>query len=439
MIGETLQLGLAGLGTVGSGVYETLCRQYKLLEARVQVSFAVKRIAVRDMRRKRDVGVDAALLTDDWRDLVNDPEIDIVIELIGGTAEAYQLIKAALGAGKPVVTGNKAVLAEYGSELFQLSAEKGAPLYFEASCGGGIPIVRSLQSSLICNKVQSIAGIINGTSNYILTSMKEKRIPLREALEQAQALGYAEADPSFDINGWDAAYKALILATLAYGTPLRPDQISVYGIERIESVDFAFAEQLGYAIKLLVVIKRHERNNALELRVQPSFVPKSHLLANVDGVFNAIAVKGDIVGETFFYGRGAGKNPTASAVISDVMLAMRECRLPDYHSGFHPYTKELSILPMDETVTPYYVRFRVKDRMGVIAAIASMFAKYDVGIAATTSTNDTVDKDGEQWNNLIFMVHACKWVRLKYVLRELSAQDDIDRHPVVFRIETFND
>lgn len=439
MIGETLQLGLAGLGTVGSGVYETLCRQYKLLEARVQVSFAVKRIAVRDMRRKRDVGVDAALLTDDWRDLVNDPEIDIVIELIGGTVEAYQLIKAALGAGKPVVTGNKAVLAEYGSELFQLSAEKGAPLYFEASCGGGIPIVRSLQSSLICNKVQSIAGIINGTSNYILTSMKEKRIPLREALEQAQALGYAEADPSFDINGWDAAYKALILATLAYGTPLRPDQISVYGIERIESVDFAFAEQLGYAIKLLVVIKRHERNNALELRVQPSFVPKSHLLANVDGVFNAIAVKGDIVGETFFYGRGAGKNPTASAVISDVMLAMRECRLPDYHSGFHPYTKELSILPMDETVTPYYVRFRVKDRMGVIAAIASMFAKYDVGIAATTSTNDTVDKDGEQWNNLIFMVHACKWVRLKYVLRELSAQDDIDRHPVVFRIETFND
>jgi len=439
MIGETLQLGLAGLGTVGSGVYETLRRHYKLLEARAQVSFAVKRIAVRDMQRKRDADVDAALLTDDWRELVSDPEIDIVIELIGGTAEAYQLIKAALSAGKPVVTGNKAVLAEYGSELFHLSAEKGAPLYFEASCGGGIPIVRSLQSSLICNKVQSIAGIINGTSNYILTSMKEKRIPLREALEQAQALGYAEADPSFDINGWDAAYKALILATLAYGTPLGPEQISVYGIERIESVDFAFAEQLGYAIKLLVVIKRHERNNALELRVQPSFVPKSHLLAKVDGVFNAIAVKGDIVGETIFYGRGAGKNPTASAVISDVMLALREYRLPDYHSGFHPYTKELSILPMDETVTPYYVRFRVKDRMGVIAAIASMFAKYDVGIAATTSTNDTVDKDGEQWNNLIFMVHACKWVRLKYVLRELSAHDDIDRHPVVFRIETFND
>lgn len=439
MIGDTLQLGLAGLGTVGSGVYETLCRNYELLEARAQIPFAVKKIAVGNLNRHREIEVDPALLTDDWRELVNDPDIDIIIELIGGTDEAYKLVKAALQAGKPVVTGNKAVLAQYGSELFTLSAEKGTPLYFEASCGGGIPIVQSLQNSLICNKVEYIAGIINGTSNYILTSMKEQGMPFHVALEQAQKLGFAEADPTFDINGWDAAHKALILAMLAYGTPLNPDKIAVYGIERVESVDFKLADQLGYTIKLLVVIKHHAETDALELRVQPSFVPKEYLLAKVDGVFNAIAVKGDIVGESIFYGRGAGKNPTASAVIGDIVLAMRECRLADYHTGFQPYTKEMSILPMGETVTPYYVRFRVQDRPGVIAAIASKFAKYDVDISATTSTNESVDENGVRRNHLVFMVHACKWVRLKYVLRELADNEYIDRHPAVFRIETFND
>ncbi len=436
---KTLQLGLAGLGTVGTGVYETLCRNHDLLEARAQISFEVRRVAVRDLKRPREVQIDASLLTDDWRDLVADPLIDIIIELIGGTNEAYKLIRAAIEAGKPVVTGNKAVLAEYGSELFRLSAEKGVPLYFEASCGGGIPIVQSLQNSLICNNVQSIIGIINGTSNYILTSMLEKGMPLHEALEHAQQLGFAEADPSFDINGWDAAHKALILAMLAYGTPVTPDKISVYGIERVESVDLSFAERLGYTIKLLVVIKHHAETDQLELRVQPSFVPLTHLLSKVDGVFNAIAVKGDIVGETIFYGRGAGKNPTASAVIGDVVLAMRERRHPDFHTGFRPYTKELSLLPLGETVTPYYVRFHVQDRPGVIAAAASIFAKYDVGISGTSSTFCGCDRNGNPWCNLVFMVHACKWVRLKYALREIGEIDNIDRHPVVFRIETFND
>lgn len=439
MIGETLQLGLAGLGTVGSGVYETLIRNRELLEARAQISYAIRKVAVGNLARKREVDVDPALLTDDWRELVNDPEIDIIIELIGGTDEAYKLVKAALLAGKPVVTGNKAVLAVYGSELFKLSAEQGTPLYFEASCGGGIPIIQSLQNSLICNKVQSVAGIINGTSNYILTSMKEQGLSLKEALANAQRLGFAEADPSFDINGWDAAHKALILAMLAYGTPLSPNLIHVHGIEKVEKVDIAMAEKLGYSIKLLVVIKHHEEQDALELRVQPSFVPGDHLLASVNGVFNAIAVKGDIVGETIFYGRGAGKNPTSSAVIGDVVLAMRECRLNGYHTGFQPYTKELSVLPMSETVTPYYVRFVIHDRPGMIASIAAMFAKYDVSISATSSNFGYVDENGVQYNHLIFMVHACKWVRLKYVLRELRENRVIDRLPVVFRIETFND
>ncbi len=442
MTGKTLQLGLAGLGTVGTGVYETLCRNHELLEARAQMSFAVKRIAVRDLSRPRQVeGVelDPALLTDDWNELIEDEQIDIIIELIGGTTEAYQLIKSSLHAGKPVVTGNKAVLAEYGSELFRLSAEKGVPLYFEASCGGGIPIVQCLQNSLICNNVRSIMGIINGTSNYILSSMRQKGVSLPEALAAAQKAGYAEADPSFDINGWDAAHKALILAMLAYGTPLSPNGISVYGIERVESVDFTFAERLGYTIKLLVVIKHHPETDALELRVQPSFVPQKHLLANVDGVFNAIAVRGDIVGETIFYGRGAGKNPTASAVIGDVVLAMRERLHPEHHTGFTPYTKMMDVLPQAETVTPYYVRFRVLDCPGVIAKIAAIFAQYDISISATSSTEGEVDEAGVRHNDLVFMVHACKWVRLKYALREVRRHEGISPHPAVFRIETFED
>ncbi len=439
MTGKTLQLGLAGLGTVGTGVYETLCRNHELLEARAQIPFELKRIAVRDLSRPREADVDPALLTDDWHELVEDEDIDIIIELIGGTTEAYQLIKAALKAGKPVVTGNKAVLAVYGSELFRLSSEMGTPLYFEASCGGGIPIIQSLQNSLICNNVRSITGIINGTSNYILSSMRRTGVPLREALEAAQKAGYAEADPSFDVNGWDAAHKALILAMLAYGIPLTPDKISVYGIERVESVDFAFAERLGYTIKLLVVIKHHPETDALELRVQPSFVPKSHLLASVDGVFNAIAVKGDIVGETIFYGRGAGKNPTASAVIGDIVLAMRECRHPEYHTGFHPYTKTMELLPQSETVTPYYVRFRVQDCPGVIAKIATIFAQYDISISGTSSTEGELDAEGIRHNDLVLMVHACKWVRLKYALREVRRHEGISPHPAVFRIETFDD
>lgn len=438
MTAKPLQIGLAGLGTVGTGVYETLCRNHELLEARVQMSFEVKRVAVRDLGRPRDVAIDPALLTDDWRTLVEDPDIDIIIELIGGVTDAYELITAALRAHKPVVTGNKALLAERGGELFRLSAETETPLYFEASCGGGIPIIQSLTASLICNNVERIAGIINGTSNYILSAMERKGVSYEEALSAARRKGYAEADPSLDVNGRDAAHKALILAMLAYGTPVDPRAIAVYGIERVTSVDFQFAHRLGYTIKLLVVIKHHEDSGKLELRVQPSFVPKEHLLANVNGVFNAIAVRGDIVGETIFYGRGAGKNPTASAVIGDVMLAMRDCRHPEHHSGFHPYTQAPELMPAEETVTPYYVRFLVQDRPGVIAAIAAELAKKGIGISAITSTPHGEEEQADS-NDLVLLLHACAWGKLKQALREIGNYDSIDRHPVVFRIENFNE
>ena len=435
MIEDRLQIGLAGLGTVGTGVYEALLRNRSLLEARAQISYDVRRIAVRDLNKSREVEVAPGMLTRDWRDLVADEKIDIIIELIGGTQEAHDLVRAALEAGKPVVTGNKALLAEHGSELFRLSQESGVPLYFEASCGGGIPIVQSLQTSLICNRVDSIVGIINGTSNYILTAMEKKGLPFRQALEEARMLGYAEADPTLDINGWDAAHKALILAMLAYGTPLSPDKVAVRGIESIEPVDIQFARQLDYTIKLLVVIKRHAQQKALELRVQPSFVPQTHLFSKVEGVFNAIAVSGDIVGETIFYGRGAGKNPTTSAVLGDVVLAMRECRLPDYHTGFHPYAEAMRVLPAQETVTPYYVRFRVKDCHGVIAAISALFAKHDIGISAITSRDGADDEKGQHWNYLVFMLYACNFGRLESALTEIQELGTVLDKPMVLRIE----
>ena len=283
MTEKPIQLGLAGLGTVGSGVYETLCRNHALLEARSKIPFRLKRIAVRNLEKPRETVVPRELLTDDWQDLVNDPEIDIIIELIGGTRQAYDLVTLALRAGKPVVTGNKALLAEYGAEIFKLSAEMGTPIYFEASAGGGIPIIQSLQNSLICNHINSIVGIINGTSNYILSAMGEHGADYADALAQAQKLGFAEEDPSLDVNGWDAAHKALILAMLAYGTTISPDKIYVRGIENITSRDFEFAKKLGYTIKLLVVIRYHEgQEDALELRVQPCFVHDWHILASVN-------------------------------------------------------------------------------------------------------------------------------------------------------------
>ncbi len=435
---DSLQLGLVGLGTVGAGVYETLTRHHCLLEARAQIPYQIKRVAVRDLARARSVVVDEGLLTDDWREIVNDEDIDIVIELIGGTTDAYELAIASLRAGKPLVTGNKALLAEKGAILFALSAELNVPLYFEASCGGGIPIIQSIQNSLICNHISSIAGIINGTSNYILTSMQERGVSFDEALMSAQQLGFAEADPTLDINGGDAAHKALILAMLAYGQPIAPERISVTGIERVEAVDFDFAAKLGYTIKLLVMIKKHEHNNALELRVQPSFVPLSHLLAHVNGVFNAIAVHGDIVGETIFYGRGAGKNPTASAVIGDIVLAMREHR-SQYHSGFSPYAKSVELMDVVETVTPYYVRFRIKDETGGIAALATIFSKYDISISATNSSPSAyADEEGGAWNDLVFVLHSCPWGRMRLALAEVAELQGIAAAPSIFRIEDFS-
>lgn len=430
-----IQIGLAGLGTVGTGVYETLNRNHDILAARARIPFCIKKVAVRNLSRKRDVEVPAEKLTNDWHELVNDPDIDIIIELIGGTDQAYELITAALRAGKPVVTGNKALLAERGSDLFLLSTQMGTPLYFEASAGGGIPIIESLRNSLICNHINSIIGIINGTSNYILSAMEEFGASYGDALQKAIDQGFAEADPTLDVNGWDAAHKALVLAMLAYGVTIDPSKIFVSGIQNVSACDFGFAKKLGYTIKLLVVIRYHHEDNSLELRVQPSFVPLWHILASVSGVFNAIAVNGDIVGETLFYGRGAGKNPTSSAVISDVITAMRESRHPQFHTGFNPYASSFRIRNIDDTITPYYVRFQVEDRSGVIAEMAGILARHGIGISATSSSFHGVDENGANWNDLVFVLHSCPWGQLQNALAGIVEIPHVHPRPCVLRIE----
>jgi homoserine dehydrogenase len=433
----SLGVGLAGFGTVGSGVWNTLERNRGLIHDRTGggVSLRVARILVRDLAKARQTTgeVPAGLFTTDWRALIDDPAVDIVVELIGGTGDAFDLVSAALRARKPVVTGNKALLAERGVELFALSREMDVPIHFEAAVAGGIPIIRTVQDSLIGNRIHSISGIINGTSNYILGRMTDAGLTFDAALAEAQALGYAEADPALDVNGWDAAHKAILLATLAYGFPIDPAAVHVSGIEQVRPIDIAFAKQLGYVVKLLAVIREHG-SGAVELRVQPSFIAGSHILASVHGVFNAVAVHADAAGEALFYGRGAGQDPTASSVVADLVEAARSLRQVSGHRGFLPYAEGGCLVPVEETSTAYYVRFDVTDRPGVIAEIARVLAAHRIGISGTHSPVDPSNPDAE-FVDMVFLLHTCPFGLLRQALAEIAGLDCINSGPVVFRIE----
>ena len=313
-----LQIGLAGFGNVGAGVFKNLEKNRDLLRERTGRDIVVRKIVVRDLSKSRELALPEGIVSTDLDDLINDDEIEIVVELIGGTDRAFELVKAALAKKKVVVTGNKALLAAHGKELFALAEQQQTPIYFEAAVAGGIPIIKTVQESLVGNHIESVTGIINGTCNYILTRMSEAGLGYEEALGEAKDLGYAEADPTLDVNGWDAAHKAIILASLSYGCWLPEDEIYVEGIEKVSGKDTQFADDLGYAVKLLGIIQLHPGSGSIEVRVQPSLISKDHILASVKGVFNAILVTGDVVGETLFYGSGAGQDPTSSAVISDL-------------------------------------------------------------------------------------------------------------------------
>lgn len=433
---KTLGIGLAGFGTVGTGVWETLERNFDLISNRAGVRTEIMRIAVRDINKARSEGAPIEKFTTDWQDVVSDPNVDIVVELIGGTTTAYDIVEAALKARKPVVTGNKALLAERGKALFALSREMNTPIHFEAAVAGGIPIIKAVQDSFVGNRIESMNGIINGTSNYILERMTDAGLGYPEALKEAQELGYAEADPTLDVNGWDAAHKAILLATLSYGFSIDPKHVYVRGIEMVRSIDIEFAKRLGFVVKLLCVVREHA-DGKVEIRTQPSFIPQSHVLASVNGVFNAVAIHGDASGESLFYGRGAGKGPTASSVVADIVEASLGLGHDAGHRGFLPYQTDGELVDIENTETPYYVRFDVTDEPGVIAKIANILADAGIGISGTHSPVNADNLDAA-FVDMVFQLHTCPFGLLKKTLKQVEALSCVNSRPVVFRIENLS-
>ncbi|NNE91265.1 MAG: homoserine dehydrogenase [Verrucomicrobiales bacterium] len=429
-----LQIGLAGFGNVGAGVYKNLFKNRELLRERTGRDLQVRKIVVRDPSKVRDVPLPADLVSTDLDDLINDPEIEIVVELIGGTERAFELVKSALLQKKIVVTGNKALLAEHGRELFALAEQQKTPIYFEAAVAGGIPIIKTVQESLIGNHIESVTGIINGTCNYILTRMAEGGLGYEEALGEAKDLGYAEADPTLDINGWDAAHKAIILASLSYGCWLPADEIFVEGIEKVRRKDTQFADKLGYTVKLLAVIQLHTDSGAIEVRVQPSLISKDQILASVKGVYNAILVCGDVVGETLFYGSGAGQDPTSSSVISDLAdAASRRGQLEtgNGRTGFVPHGLYGRPMPVEDTISKYYLRVEADDRPGVLAQIATLLGKQEIGILSVIQPED----HDEEVAPIVLMLHYAPFGVVRDTIAKIGALDCIREEPVWMRVE----
>ena len=426
-----VRIGLAGLGNVGMGVYKNLRKNAGLLRERTGCRLEVTKIAVRDVTKPRDQEIPKELYVGQWRELVTDPTIDVIVELIGGTTEAFDLVCEALRAKKPVVTGNKALLAERGQELFALAEENHVPIYFEAAVAGGIPIIQTLQEGFVGNHIKSIHGIINGTCNYILTRMQQAGISYEEALQEAQNYGYAEADPTLDVSGWDAAHKAIILASLSYGFWIKPDDVFVEGIQKVSLADMAFAEKLGYTIKLLSVIRADE-GGLVEVRTQPSLLPSKHILASVSGSFNAVLVNGDIVGESLFYGRGAGQDPTSSSVISDLAEAAATLVFGARHSGFVPHGLYGKSKPVEETISHYYVRLSVADKPGVLAQVAALLGNRGIGISSVVQPEDL----HAEFTALVLMLDDASLKDMREAITALAAMDCVCEPPVWMRVET---
>ncbi len=379
---QQVGIGLLGFGTVGVGVVEGLQRNGDMLAARLGAEPVIRKIADLDITTDRGVSLPEGVLTTDAYAVIDDPSVQVVIELVGGTGVAREFVLRALDQGKPVVTANKALLAKHGKEIFALAAERGTDIYFGASVGGGIPIIRALREGLVANQVDSIVGILNGTCNYIMTRMEREGLPFDQILEEAQAAGYAEADPSLDVDGFDTAHKAAILAALAYGSPVDFDAIHVEGIRSVTGLDVTCAANLGYRIKLLAVIRREAQ--MIEVRVHPALVPLDEMLANVNDVFNAVMVHSDLADRTLYYGRGAGREPTASTVLGDVADIVRNIaseahgRVPAIPST----GQEVTMRPMSEVTCRHYLRLSVEDKPGVMAQISTALGDAGIGLAS---------------------------------------------------------
>ena len=420
-----IRVGLLGIGTVGCGTFNVLKRNQEEIRRRAGRGIEITMVADLDVARAKAVVGEGVQVVDDARQVVASPDIDIVIELIGGYGIAKSLVLEAIESGKHVVTANKALLAVHGTEIFAAAQRKGVVVAFEAAVAGGIPIIKALREGLSANAIQWIAGIINGTTNFILSEMRDKGLDFDVVLKEAQALGYAEADPTFDIEGVDAAHKATLMSAIAFGIPVQFDKAYIEGINNLAAQDIRYAEQLGYRIKLLGITKRVA--NGIELRVHPSLIPAKRLLANVEGPMNAVVVHGDAVGTTLYYGKGAGSEPTASAVIADLVDITRlhtadpEHRVP--HLAFQPDAmSDMPIVPMSEVVTSYYLRLKVADEAGVLAKVTGILAEAGISIDAVLQREaDEVGGEGSTQTDLIILTHDCVEAKMNEALAQMQA------------------
>ena len=435
---KPIQVGLMGMGTVGTGTFEVLKRNQEEIKRRAGRGIEITMIADLNTARAQELAGPEVQVVPNAQALIDNPNIDIVVELIGGYGVARDLVMKAIAAGKHVVTANKALLAVHGTEIFAAAHAKGVMVAFEAAVAGGIPIIKSLREGLTANRIQWIAGIINGTTNFILSEMRSKGLDFSVVLKEAQRLGYAEADPTFDIEGVDAAHKATLMSAIAFGIPVQFDKAYVEGITQLEAQDIQYAEQLGYRIKLLGIAKRREANAkthspaGVELRVHPSLVPTSRLIANVEGAMNAVMVQGDAVGTTLYYGKGAGSEPTASSVIADLVDITRlhtadpQNRVP--HLAFQPDAmSDLLVLPMDEVVTSYYLRLRVADEAGVLAKVTGILATENISIDAVLQREADQIQPSElgatsvPQTDLIILTHEAREGTMNRALASLQA------------------
>ena len=439
---KPINVGLLGIGTVGGGTFTVLSRNEAEITRRAGRPIRITQVADKNLELARQVTGGKVAVTDDAFAVVANPEIDIVVELIGGYGVAKELVMKAIENGKHVVTANKALLAVHGNEIFAAAQKKGVMVAFEAAVAGGIPIIKALREGLTANRIQWIAGIINGTTNFILSEMRDKGLSFDTVLKEAQRLGYAEADPTFDVEGIDAAHKLTIMSAIAFGIPMQFDKAHIEGISKLDAADIKYAEQLGYRIKLLGITKRRklDGNAAVELRVHPTLIPAKRLIANVEGAMNAVLVQGDAVGSTLYYGKGAGAEPTASAVIADLVDVTRmatadpENRVP--HLAFQPdAVADTPILPMAEVECGNYLRLRVEDKPGVLADITRILADQQISIDAMIQREPA---EGEQQTDIIMLTHVVREKQVDAAIAKIEALPVVKGKIVRLRLENLS-
>ncbi len=435
---KSIKVGLLGIGTVGAGTFNVLKRNQEEIARRAGRSIEITMVADLDVERAVKLTNDSVKVVNDARQIVSDPDIDIVIELIGGYGIARELVLQAIANGKHVVTANKALIATHGNEIFKAAQEKGVMVAFEAAVAGGIPIIKALREGLTANRIEWIAGIINGTTNFILSEMRDKGLDFDVVLKEAQRLGYAEADPTFDIEGIDAAHKLTIMASIAFGIPVQFDKAYVEGITQLQASDIRYAEQLGYRIKLLGITRQTE--HGIELRVHPTLIPATRLIANVEGAMNAVMVRGDAVGETLYYGKGAGAEPTASAVIADLVDITRLATAEPNHRvpylAFQPHAMAATpVLSMQDVTTSYYLRMQVADKPGVLADVTRILADKTISIDAMLQKEPI---DGETQADIIMLTHQTQEKNIEAAITQIENLPTVVGKVTKIRLEELN-